>query len=72
MFPCLAIWWNAEGLLLAMHIDPIVARMSGAYLRLASLLLPGNFLYLLLSKYLQVQVQPEDRRGVCLTPCRAS
>ena len=45
----------AERLLLAINIEPIVARKAGAFLRLASLLLPANFLYLLLSKFLQVQ-----------------
>ena len=46
-----------ERLLLAISIDPIVARLSGHYLKIACLALPGNYCYLLLTKFLQVQVR---------------
>ena len=45
-----------ESFLSHIGIDPIVARMSGEYMRIACWLMPAMFLYLLLQKYLQVQV----------------
>ena len=47
---------HIENVLLAMHIDPIVARLSGHYMKTCCWLLPAMFLYNLMTKYLQVQV----------------
>ena len=41
MQPILAIWFNAEPILLALNQEPEVARLAGIYLRWASLGLPA-------------------------------
>ncbi len=48
---------DTESILLAIKIDPAVARFSGQFLQVGVLMLPFNFTSALLTKFLQVQVR---------------
>lgn len=50
--PMYLMWFNAEGLLLALKQDPAVAHLAAVYLRWMSLGLPGMKLFLVISSLL--------------------
>ncbi|XP_037666533.1 multidrug and toxin extrusion protein 2 isoform X4 [Choloepus didactylus] len=64
-FPCWALFLNAELILLLLGQDPAVSRLTQDYVSIFIPTMPVIFLYILLAKYLQNQVQPH------LSPPRA-
>ncbi|CAE6457618.1 unnamed protein product [Rhizoctonia solani] len=53
--PILAIWLNAEAILLKLRQDPAIARLAGVYLRWFSLGLPGQAISIILRRFYQAQ-----------------
>ncbi|WWC70853.1 uncharacterized protein I206_104805 [Kwoniella pini CBS 10737] len=55
MIPMFMIWWNIEGVLIALGQEPNVAKYASSYLRWLSLGIPGYGGNVLMKKYLQAQ-----------------
>ncbi|XP_022347192.1 multidrug and toxin extrusion protein 2 isoform X1 [Enhydra lutris kenyoni] len=56
-FPCWALFLNTQQILLLFRQDPAVSRLTQEYVLIFIPALPAFFLYVLLAKYLQNQVQ---------------
>ncbi|KIM54288.1 hypothetical protein SCLCIDRAFT_1222157 [Scleroderma citrinum Foug A] len=55
LIPMLAIWFNAEPILLALRQEPEIARLAGLYLKWASLGLPAYAFNAISRRYFQAQ-----------------
>ena len=54
-FPIWALWLNAEQILILLNQDPLVAKVTGEYLRILCLAKPAVIIYLLSARYMQSQ-----------------
>ncbi|KIJ61489.1 hypothetical protein HYDPIDRAFT_169720 [Hydnomerulius pinastri MD-312] len=70
LIPVVALWLNAEPLLLALNQDPEVARLAGIYLRCASLGLPAYAFNCISRRYFQSQglFDVPTRIIICIAP----
>ncbi|KAB5589989.1 MATE efflux family protein [Ceratobasidium theobromae] len=55
LIPILAIWLNAEWILLRLKQEPVIAHLAGVYLRWFSLSLPGQAVSIVLRRFYQAQ-----------------
>ncbi|KAB5588731.1 MATE efflux family protein [Ceratobasidium theobromae] len=53
--PIIAIWANAESILLSLGQEPNIARLAGLYLQWFTLCLPGQIISVITRRYLQAQ-----------------